>query len=270
MEAPTLSWRTRLGRWGLSGFLLLAGVRVFCATVVQVEGQAMAPNLGDADRIVVARGDWLIAPGDAVVYHPPPSFWQNGEGQAPPNGRAPLQQAPLAVSLSTGKTLPSAWLDAEVLATRWQSLNNDSRAVDSAQWWIGRVLARPGDVVVFGDPAAKQGIIVNGVVIHDVADPQAGTPTKPTRKVVMGERVVAVQGSALRLDLARLLPPNTTLPVAVSAPGYLLLADDRDRGACCDSRRLGWIARSAVEGSVVARVRASALWSQGSAWTWQP
>jgi signal peptidase I len=251
------------------GVLGLVVVRVFVATIVEVEGHAMSPNLENEDRIFVRRGAWMIAPGDAVVFRPPPDLLTRSGFAPPPASVPPQGQPPLAMSVTSGQPLPSAWLDRSALAARWSHLQGESED-PKGHWWMGRVLARPGDVVVFGDPAAKGGIIVNGAILHDVADPQADNPKLPSRKIVLGDRVVSVQGSTLRFDIARLVPAGTKLPVAIEAPGFLVLADDRDRGQCCDSRKLGWVDASAVKGAVLGRLRFNAWANGGRIWAWNP
>ena len=42
--------------------------------------------------------------------------------------------------------------------------------------------------------------------------------------------------------------------VELEAPGYLVVADNRDDGACCDSRAIGWIPAEAIRGRVLVRL----------------
>jgi hypothetical protein len=53
------------------------------------------------------------------------------------------------------------------------------------------------------------------------------------------------------------LPADDT-PIEIIAPGYLVLADHRDEGACCDSRVLGFLPPAALRGEVVARIAGDA------------
>lgn len=48
--------------------------------------------------------------------------------------------------------------------------------------------------------------------------------------------------------------PDDGTPVQIIADAYLLLADNRPQGACCDSRELGWIPIDAIEGEIYARL----------------
>lgn len=50
------------------------------------------------------------------------------------------------------------------------------------------------------------------------------------------------------------LPPPEAGPVELEAPGYLVLADNRDDGACCDSRAVGWVPAEAIRGKVLMRL----------------
>ena len=47
-------------------------------------------------------------------------------------------------------------------------------------------------------------------------------------------------------------------PIELIADGYLILADNRDDGACCDSRALGFIPRDQIQGEITLRLGGSA------------
>jgi hypothetical protein len=48
--------------------------------------------------------------------------------------------------------------------------------------------------------------------------------------------------------------PGDVGPVEMEAEGYLVVADHREDGACCDSRALGWIQEDQVRGELVMRL----------------
>jgi hypothetical protein len=149
------------------------------------------------------------------------------------------------------------------------------------------VLAVPGDVVTFHDPGSALEISVNGTrVVSKRADtlrlalrPTEGgvrrherAPSDPAPEPTLAARATAWEtlegGRRYRVllpaettvtpDWAPLeLPPRSAGPVELEAPGYLVLADNRDEGACCDSRALGWIAADHIRGEVLARLPGS-------------
>ncbi len=51
-----------------------------------------------------------------------------------------------------------------------------------------------------------------------------------------------------------LVRAHAELDEPFTAPGYLVLADNRDDGRCCDSRALGWIDMASIRGEVVVRL----------------
>ncbi len=135
------------------------------------------------------------------------------------------------------------------------------------------VLALPGDSVTFHAPGVPLGLLVEG-------EPVVRKAAAPLRVALRGERpahappALALRATAyetvgdrrfrILLDpdaappawRALDLPPADAGPVQVVAEGYLVLADNRVEGACCDSRALGWIDPDAVRGEVVARLSA--------------
>ncbi len=49
--------------------------------------------------------------------------------------------------------------------------------------------------------------------------------------------------------------PEEQTPLEMTAEAYLILADNRLDGACCDSRALGWIPAEQIQGELYARLR---------------
>ena len=43
-------------------------------------------------------------------------------------------------------------------------------------------------------------------------------------------------------------------PYEMPADGYLLVADNRDEGACCDSRAIGWVHADQLRGEIMLRL----------------
>ena len=48
--------------------------------------------------------------------------------------------------------------------------------------------------------------------------------------------------------------PGDAGPLEVEADGYLVIADNRDEGACCDSRALGFVGPERIRGEIVLRL----------------
>ena len=48
--------------------------------------------------------------------------------------------------------------------------------------------------------------------------------------------------------------PGDAGPLEVEADGYLVIADNRDEGACCDSRALGFVGADRIRGEIVLRL----------------
>jgi hypothetical protein len=124
--------------------------------------------------------------------------------------------------------------------------------------------------VTFHVPDVPLGVLVDGSpIIQKPGDPIRLALAGPTVKG-RDERQLALRPSAWEtlgdarypillgsiatdwsgIELAQL----TSDPIEVQAEGFLVLADNRDEGACCDSRALGWIAPEHLRGEVVLRL----------------
>jgi len=275
-DAPTdRSWPTRLAWLVLVGGAALLVVRCGVATVVEIHGDGMAPTLLSGDHVVLVRGTWGLAAGDLVVYDPTPP--------APP---APEPaRAPAIPGAREGRGLPrhdgprqplrnTAVVDVDDLdlGDEWQAVQRRSGvAADVAprSLRVGRILAVPGDRITFGDPAGVLGLAINGRTLTQeigaplrlaIRGPQdaAAPPARPrnTATEALGERryqiLVADPGRPARWPGMPL--PGDSGPVEIEADGYLVIADNRDEGACCDSRALGFVDAGRIRGEIVLRL----------------
>ena len=67
--------------------------------------------------------------------------------------------------------------------------------------------------------------------------------------------------------------PDDAGPIEMEADGYLVVADNRERGACCDSRAVGWVKPEQIRGEVLLRLGRHHSESAESATTgldWRP
>lgn len=281
-EQPLLdtgrSWSTRLAWATLVGGGLLLFTRLSVATVVSIHGDGMAPNLIDGDHVLLVRGTWSITPGDVVVYEPLPPPSLEPDVPAPPADAPDADNAegtnfPDARQDPVGDFRNVAVVDPEELQDNWEKVQRRSDGImarRTAPLRLGRVLARPGDRVAFHVPGAALGIAVEGtplsrksgdpirvVLVEGDEGPNGETTLRPSAWESTGERrwQVLAPSRPGRPGWAPLrLPPAGAGPVEVEAPGYLVVADNRDDGACCDSRALGWIPKDAIRGRVVVRL----------------
>jgi hypothetical protein len=135
-------------------------------------------------------------------------------------------------------------------------------SITERSYRVGRVLARPGDRVVVTRRATGAELTVDGATIlrkaaaplrivlrdagRDAAERTVAYETNGERRYLVLDR------GSVALDLRALgLERGETEMVA---PGYLVLADNRDEGACCDSRALGWIDAARIRGEIAARL----------------
>lgn len=273
-HAGERSWSTRLAWFVLVGGATLLIVRCGLATVVEIHGDGMAPTLLSGDHVVLVRGTWGLAAGDLIVYDPSPTT------AAP----APPSSSPALPGAREGRGLPrndgprqqlrnTAVVDVDdlELGDQWKAVQRRS-GVDQAaprSLRVGRILAVPGDRVIFGDPAGVLGLAINGrpltqeigatlrLAIRGPQDP-AAPPARPrsTATEAVGDRryqiLLAAPGQPPRWPGIGL--PGDAGPVEVEADGYLVIADNRDEGACCDSRALGFVEAGRIRGEIVLRL----------------
>lgn len=287
-EAPVRSgrsWSTRLAWLTLVGGVVLVATRVGVATVVQIHGDGMAPTLLDGEHVMLVRGSVGVERGDVVVYVPgSASPWP---GQEPEMGEADDPRA----DNGEGRELPdvredpdrdlrnTAVIDPEELEDNWQKVQARSGGLatyEAPTLRVGRVLAVPGDRVAFHVPGAALGLAIEGQpLVHKGAEPlrlalrDADDPEGPAGPPRM--RGIAYESAGDRryqvlvpADEPRepwpalVLPPAEAGPVELEAPAYLVVADNREDGACCDSRAVGWVPAEAIRGRVLVRLTGNA------------
>lgn len=270
---PGRGWSSRIAWLTLVGGAALVVVRMSFATVVEIHGDGMAPTLVDSDHVVITRDPWSLERGDIVLYDPGmarPGSWEKTELEDPNGGRAEagrpdVRQDPQGVLKNTG--IPTSMVDRGELDANWEQVQSRSDGivkVDRGPLRLGRVLAVPGDTVTFHGPSGALGLAING-------DPVPSKLSEPIR-IRLQEGGAALRTLAYETTDARRypvlvraaqtpplwpgleLPPPDFGPVQMEAPGFLVVADNRDGGACCDSRTLGWLPEDAVRGRVMLRL----------------
>ena len=279
---PDRTLSTRLAWAVLVGGAVLVATRVSVATVVQVHGDGMAPTLLDGDHVVMLRDRWTLERGDIVVYDPTPVEAPAPTPALPAEGDFP--RAPIAdgdeypdVRRAPEQDLRNtAVIDREELEENWQKVQRRSAGVaarSTTPLRVGRILAVPGQRVTFHVPDAALGLAIDGEPLHQ-------KPGDPLRIVL--ERGVddspapSLRGTAYETTSNRrytvlmreregttrwpgsMLPPASSGPVEVEAEGYLVVADNRQEGACCDSRAIGWVPAESIKGKVVVRLAGDA------------
>jgi signal peptidase I len=253
-------------------------LRASVATVVQVHGDGMAPTIVDGDTVLLIRGKWSVMPGDVVVYDPHPADDPEGSSELPqpaPGAGEEDDTHPDARKSSIKQMRDVSVVDRDEFEGNWERVKEKS-GVDTPvarAYRIGRVVACPGDKVTFNVDEAALGVSVNGIPLQQKSK-------EPIRivlrgKPILGEDEAAVHRPRLRTsayewhgDVRYQVLTNTSAdaawptlglpsdrgPVQLTAPGYLILADNRQEGACCDSRAIGWVRPDHVRGEVVARL----------------
>ena len=277
---PDRNWTTRLAWLVIVGGIALVGVRASVATVVRVHGDGMAPTIVDGENVLLVRGRWGLQRGDVVIYDPtpPPPPAEELAPEYSPYGAPDEDSAQLDHARpERGELRNTAVVDVEELEGNWRKVQRRSGAEEdpapvSRTFRVGRVLAVPGDTVTFNVPDAAMGLQVNGV-------PLKRKDTEPMQIVLRGQpqpgedpaevetpqiRATAYEWTddvryTVLLELGEprwegMNLPSDVGPVEVEATGYLVLADNRQEGACCDSRALGFVDPGHVRGEVVARL----------------
>jgi signal peptidase I len=273
------NFSTRLAWWVLVGGAGVIITRASMATIIQVHGDGMAPTILDGESVLMIRGTWGIGAGDIVVYDPtPPS--EAYEDEADPMQRLrdeALGPSPGGSQIDrdlrrTGELRNTAVVEVDDVESNWQRVRERGDRARPRNFRVGRVLAVPGDTVTFHVPDVALGIVVNGTPLQQ-------KPDDPIRLVLAGKP--APGEDPRERDALRLRPlawetlgdarypillddgdpswpgmglPGDLGPIEVHADGYLILADNRDEGACCDSRALGWVPADRIRGEVVMRL----------------
>jgi signal peptidase I len=268
------STSTKLAYCVLVGGGVLLLTRAMLATVIQVHGDGMAPTILDGESVVMIRGTWGIEPGDLVVYDPtPPPEEACDEDESPDTARRPSpapgpSEGGAAVDeqrTPRGELQDAAVVDVDDVESNWERVRDRDSRARPRNFRIGRVLARPGDTVTFHVPDVALGLVINGSPLQQKLD-------DPIRLVLAGRddvdtpRLRTLAWETLGDTRYPILPgtsgsswpaiplPDDLGPIEIRAEGYLILADNRDEGACCDSRALGWVSGEKVRGEVVLRL----------------
>ena len=275
---PDRSWSTRLAWSVLVLGAAAIGVRASIATIVQVHGDGMAPSILDGDHVLVVRGRWTVERGDVVVYDPHPPIPVPGvtERLSPghPDGRPDAGEFTDVTHQPRADLRNTAVVDVTELENRWQDVQKRSDPITRAAGpttvlRVGRILAVPGDRLTFHAAQAAMGLAVNGTAIEHKAgapirlllrpapDQERAPALRVTAYETLGDRRYPVLESTEKGALAWPalgLPAASHGPVEIVAEGYLVVADYRDEGACCDSRAVGWIAPEHIRGEVAFRL----------------
>lgn len=280
----TSTWSTRLAAFVLIGGGALLFTRATLATVIQVHGDGMAPTILDGESVVMLRGKWGIEAGDLVVYDPAPSVLpgepdprEPGLDEPPPederhggpgdlDGRRFVDPERRA----RGQLHDTAVVEVDEVDSNWQRVRDRGR--QPRNFRVGRVLAVPGDTVTFHVPDAALGLAINGSPLAQKADEPmrlvlAGKPApgedsddveRPRMRAVawetLGDSRYPVLLATSPTTWSGMDLPTDLGPIEIRAEGYLILADNRDEGACCDSRAIGWVPPERLRGEVVLRL----------------
>jgi signal peptidase I len=274
---PDRSLSTRIAWLVLFGGGAMLALRATIATVVQVHGDGMAPTIVDGDTVVLMRGRWSVQNGDIVIYDPTPADLIEPAGELPrPTPGADEEQTdyPDARKRPVKAMRNTAVVDEDEFEGNWERVK-DRSGVDAEKartLRVGRVIASPGDTVTFNVEDAAMGLVVNGVPVRQKqgdtmrivlkGDPVLGEdPEDVERPHIrntayewLGDVRYSVLTNTADTAWTQLALPEERGPVQVQAPGFLILADNRNEGACCDSRAIGWVIPEHVRGEVMARI----------------
>ncbi|PRP93808.1 hypothetical protein ENSA5_42110 [Enhygromyxa salina] len=277
------SFSTRVAYCVLVGGAALIVTRASLATVIQVHGDGMAPTILDGESVVMVRGTWGIEAGDMVVYDPTPprplpeeacdeeapeADPRRSPAPGPSDGGAAVDE----YRAPQGELHDVSVVDVDDVESNWERVRERGNRARPRNFRVGRVLAVPGDTVIFNEPDVALGLVVNGSALRQKLDdpirlvlsgkPAPGEDARdadsPRLRTLAWETLgdtrypVLVGGAAP--DWASMGLPEDLGPIEVQADGYLILADNRDEGACCDSRALGWVSPESLRGEVVLRL----------------
>lgn len=269
---------TRIAAVVLIGGAALVVTRASLATMIQVHGDGMAPTILDGESVIMVRGTWGIKPGDIVVYDPTPASEACDDAKPSPDrdrndarGPTPGGHHVDPTRPQTGELRNTAVVDVDQVESNWERVRDRSR-VRPRNLRVGRVLAVPGDTVTFHVPNVALGLVVNGVPLAQKPDDPirlvlAGKPTPgedpgdahaPRLRPLAWETLGDTRYPVLLDDGDQSWPgmalPDDLGPIEIMAEGYLILADNRSEGACCDSRAIGWVPAKHLRGEVVVRL----------------
>ncbi|MFO7562434.1 MAG: S26 family signal peptidase [Enhygromyxa sp.] len=271
---------TRIAAVVLLGGAALIVTRASLATVIQVHGDGMAPTILDGESVIMVRGTWGIEPGDIVVYDPTPASVACDDDSDPTPeherddalGPGPGKRHVDPTRPQTGELRNTAVVDVDEVESNWERVRDRGPRARPRNFRVGRVLAVPGDTVTFHVPDVALGLVVNGVALQQKPDDPirlvlAGKPAlgedpgdahSPRLRPLAWETLGDTRYPVLLGDGDETWPgmalPGDLGPIEVQADGYLILADNRNEGACCDSRAIGWVPASSLRGEVVLRL----------------
>ncbi len=271
-------WSKRLAWTVLVGGVAVVGLRVMFATVVRVHGDGMAPTLVDGEHVLLLRGQWSIERGDVVVYATTTQAPSSPATATPPEQDAPRartddgREFPDARRSPTRDLRNTAVVDpdefGEALDDNWRRVQKRAEiGIGTVQAYrVGRVLAVPGERISLVDDRDGLGLVVEGQRVEQKAgstidvplrDADGPTALRRTLWEQAGERryLVLDRGTTTD-DWSRITLGQGAPGEPFVAPGYLVLADNRDEGRCCDSRAIGWIEPDALRGEVLVRLGA--------------
>lgn len=268
-----LAWLVLVGGAGL------IITRASLATVIQVHGDGMAPTILDGESVLMVRGGWGIEAGDIIVYDPTPASEACDEPALAPERTRDDAIGPTPEGARVDPTRPprgelrnTAVVDVDQVESNWERVRERGVRARPRNFRVGRVLAVPGDTVTFHVPGVVLGLVVNGTPLQQKPDDPirlvlAGKPAigedlehhaTPRLRALAWETLGSTRYPVLLGDADQSWPgmilPQDLGPIEVHADGYLILADNRDEGACCDSRALGWIPADMLRGEVVFRL----------------
>ncbi len=268
---PRRSTSARVAWVVLLGVGAVVFARASLATVVQVHGDGMAPTILDAESVLMVRGTWGIERGDIVVYDPtPPAELEpepEREAASPRSTPGPLERGR---SIDPDRKPRSelrntAVVEVDEVEANWERVRK--RADERPRGYrVGRVLAVPGDTLTFHVDEVALGLLVNGSALaQKQGEPLelmlAATPEGPralerraTAWETLGDNRYPILAGTTPTSWPGIGLPDDLGPLEIRAEGYLILADNRDEGACCDSRVLGWIPAQKIRGEVVLRL----------------
>jgi hypothetical protein len=108
-------------------------------------------------------------------------------------------------------------------------------------------------VAINGEPLRQQaGTPLRLAIRSPGADPRPAP--RATASEAVGERRYHVLTGGQPAAWPGMRLPADAGPLEIEADGYLVVADNRDEGACCDSRALGLIDEAHIRGEIVLRL----------------
>lgn len=286
-DRPRRSDRSLSTRLAWLVLLLGAGLlalRASLATVIEIHGDGMAPTLLDGDHVVLVRGSWGLQAGDIVIYRPNPAAdpeiinvanEPSLEGTDDPKARIadPRRRSAEPLRNTAVIDVDDLHLDEEWAKVQRRS-GLDHTPESSEALRVGRILALPGDLITFD--SSRSSLTINGVEIEHKAsgvielmvrgqpDPSEAPaevararPRGSAFEMVGGHRFRVLQTPGLIARWPGMALPDDPGPIELIADGYLILADNRDDGACCDSRALGFVPGEQVQGEILLRLGGS-------------